>query len=330
MRILSKYFIDGFYNIVNPIGNILEAAEIHPHVITGAGLFLSCVSGYMFWKGQIFGGGVLVPTAELMNACAAGVADMVSSVGYYTMGRVPIAGIEAGLPFSWQRTLIDKGIVFDERGLLDLVRQEYDKKAGVYYLGYYASDPYCLLMRKEVKSIEALKKYKIRAAGEYAKVFKSVGIPTVFIPAEEMYTSLATGAVDGVLYGGASGYYDMKLFEVAKYFYQPAFLASVTINHLVNKKFWASLPEDIKVIMDVANRELSAWMSYNYIHLELVKLKKAQKEHGVKVVTLPAAEMSKLASSAVANWDAYAKKGPACAKAVEIIKTYSREAGYIE
>lgn len=66
MRILSKYFIDGFYNIINPIGNILEAAEIHPHVITGAGLFLSGVSGYMFWKGQIFGGGVMI---ILSGAC---------------------------------------------------------------------------------------------------------------------------------------------------------------------------------------------------------------------------------------------------------------------
>jgi CDP-diacylglycerol--glycerol-3-phosphate 3-phosphatidyltransferase len=60
MKILNKHFINGFYAVINPIGDILEAAEIHPHVITGTGFILSIVSGIMFWKGHIFGGGVIL------------------------------------------------------------------------------------------------------------------------------------------------------------------------------------------------------------------------------------------------------------------------------
>jgi len=60
MRILNRHLIDGFYAVVNPIGDILEAAEIHPHIVTGAGLILSIVSGILFWKGQIFGGGIVL------------------------------------------------------------------------------------------------------------------------------------------------------------------------------------------------------------------------------------------------------------------------------
>jgi len=60
MRILNKHFISGFYALINPIGDILEAAEIHPHVVTGTGLILSIISGIMFWKGHIFGGGIVL------------------------------------------------------------------------------------------------------------------------------------------------------------------------------------------------------------------------------------------------------------------------------
>jgi CDP-diacylglycerol--glycerol-3-phosphate 3-phosphatidyltransferase len=60
MKILNRHFINGFYAVINPIGDILEAAEIHPHVITGTGFILSIVSGILFWKGQIFGGGLIL------------------------------------------------------------------------------------------------------------------------------------------------------------------------------------------------------------------------------------------------------------------------------
>jgi len=60
MKILNKHFINGFYAVINPIGDILEAAEIHPHVITGTGFILSIISGILFWKEQIFWAGVIL------------------------------------------------------------------------------------------------------------------------------------------------------------------------------------------------------------------------------------------------------------------------------
>ena len=60
MRILNRHFIDGFYAVINPIGERLEAAEVHPHVVTVTGLILSVISGLIFWKGFIFFGGVVL------------------------------------------------------------------------------------------------------------------------------------------------------------------------------------------------------------------------------------------------------------------------------
>jgi CDP-diacylglycerol--glycerol-3-phosphate 3-phosphatidyltransferase len=57
VRILNKFFIDGFYSVVNPIGNVLESVRVHPHVVTVAGLLFSIVSGLLFWKGYLVAAG---------------------------------------------------------------------------------------------------------------------------------------------------------------------------------------------------------------------------------------------------------------------------------
>lgn len=58
VRILNKFFVNGFLAIVNPIGQALEAMHIHPHAVTVAGLLFSFVSGFLFWKGYFALGGL--------------------------------------------------------------------------------------------------------------------------------------------------------------------------------------------------------------------------------------------------------------------------------
>jgi len=66
MRILNRFFIDGFYSIFNPVGDFLESARIHPHAVTFFGFLLSCATGLLFWQGYLFLGGV---TLILSGAC---------------------------------------------------------------------------------------------------------------------------------------------------------------------------------------------------------------------------------------------------------------------
>lgn len=66
MRILSKHFIKGFYAVVNPVGDFLENANIHPHVVTASGFLFSILSARLFWIGYMFWGGI---TLVLAGAC---------------------------------------------------------------------------------------------------------------------------------------------------------------------------------------------------------------------------------------------------------------------
>jgi CDP-diacylglycerol--glycerol-3-phosphate 3-phosphatidyltransferase len=58
VRILNKFFVNGFYSIVNPLGEILENTKIHPHAVTIAGFLFSILSGFFFWIGMFVFGGV--------------------------------------------------------------------------------------------------------------------------------------------------------------------------------------------------------------------------------------------------------------------------------
>ena len=54
VRILNKYFVNGFLAIINPVGKLLEKLRVRPNLVTLAGLVFSIFSGYLFWKG-LFG-----------------------------------------------------------------------------------------------------------------------------------------------------------------------------------------------------------------------------------------------------------------------------------
>jgi CDP-diacylglycerol--glycerol-3-phosphate 3-phosphatidyltransferase len=58
VRILSRHFATGFYALVDPIGRLLEAVHVHPHVVTTAGFLFSIVSGLLFWRGFFIAAGI--------------------------------------------------------------------------------------------------------------------------------------------------------------------------------------------------------------------------------------------------------------------------------
>ena len=62
--------------------------------------------------------------------------------------------------------------------------------------------------------------------------------------------ALSSGTIDGIVFGGPAAYYDMKLFEVGKYMYDPPFNAGYALNMVANQRVWDSLPDDLKAIFD--------------------------------------------------------------------------------
>jgi TRAP-type C4-dicarboxylate transport system substrate-binding protein len=281
-------------------------------------------------KIQVFTGGELVPSTEIMNAVASGVADLGMSVGAYVKEQVPVAGAEAGLPFAWVTPWVDVNAVFYDKGLIDIVRDEYAKKGKVHYIGPACLDPYALLTKKEIKSLADLKKLKIRAAGDTAKMLNSIGVSTVYLPLEEIYLALATGTIDGVIFADSAAYYDLKFFEVAKYLIQPPLNMTINANLFANQRVWKQLPDDLKAIIEIGFKEFSSVSTYKFISDGAKKLEMAREKWGVKVVHLPEADVEELRKASLGIWKEYAKKSESTAAAVDKIMEWHKEAGYMK
>lgn len=281
-------------------------------------------------KIQIFTGGELVPSTEIMNAVASGVADLGMSVGFYVKEQVPVAGAEAGLPFAWVTPWVDVNVIFYEKGLIDIVRNEYAEKGRVHYIGPASMDPYTLLMKKECNTLADLKKFKIRAAGDVAKMLNNIGVSTVYLPLEEIYLALATGTIDGVIFADSAAYYDLKFFEVAKYLIKPPLNITINANLFANQKTWNDLPDDLKAIIEIGYKEFSSAATYKFISDGAKKLDLAREKWGVKVIRLPEADVETLRKASLDVWQEYAKKSESSKKAVEKIIEWHKEAGYMK
>ena len=197
-------------------------------------------------KIQIFAGGELVSSGDILKAVKSGVVDMGHGSGFH-FPEVKIAAVEAGLPMAWTSAM-DAQTLWDQFGFHELVAEAYEAQ-GVIYLGPYWAAPYAILSKKPIHSLADLQKMKIRATSGAGKMFAKVNVPTVYMKPEEIYTALSIGQIDGALYGGAVEYKEMKWYEVAPYYCTTFMLSPINDVLIFNPKLWQKLPDDLKAIV---------------------------------------------------------------------------------
>ncbi|MCF8033647.1 MAG: TRAP transporter substrate-binding protein DctP [Desulfarculaceae bacterium] len=274
-----------------------------------------------------YAAGSLVPPKEIFNAVKRGMIPIGVTSASYPRAQVPIMSVACGLPANfgavWEAVYYYKWMGFEE-----MVRAEVAKHGM-----YYASDkvyPTELSLKNPVRKFEDFKGLKLRSSGTMQVFLTSVGASASYIPGSEIYAALASGVVDGAHWGAVQGNNSMKFYELNKYHLRPSLCVASTDIWLVNKKAMAKLPADLRKIL-IETLEEEFWLRTNqYQYLEDLTLSKIIKEDGVELITLPPAEYAKLQAAALKMWDEVAKKGPACAKAVEMLKEFNRKMGRIK
>ncbi len=273
-------------------------------------------------KIQLYTGGELVASANMLKGVQGGMIDMAQGCGaYYT--ELAIGPIEGGMPMAWMSPL-EAQIIYDEMGLGKLVAEQY-AKFDVVWLGTMWAAPYQILSKEPIKSLDDLRKMKIRAIGASAKMFQNLGVSTVNMPPEDIYLALSTGQIGAVLYGAAYEYQLNKYYEVAPYFVESPVLNPFVDSIIINKKVWDSMPANLQEILkNAVEMSRFAW----YIHCEYLGAE-ARAKIFKEVTTLPAEDQAAMTKAAVTAWDEEGAKSPENAKAVEIIKEFAKRVGRI-
>ncbi len=262
-------------------------------------------------------GSAIVPDAEMLEAVSKGTLDLCEGYGGYWPGKVDMALIEGGMPGAWVD--YDQARYIYNAGLKDLVSEAYAEK-NIKFLAAVMGGPFDLLTKKPVKSLEDLKKMKIRATPSMAKILQKFDIPTVFLPGSELYIALSTGKIDGAIYGGPMEYVGMKLYETAKYYTKLNVLKPGYVdNVLMNMDTWKSLSEEDQKIMQLA-ADVHAEQMHAYIMSASFDPKYTSK---FEFSELPAEESKKLREASQVLWEEEAKKSERTKKAVDILKSFS-------
>jgi len=278
---------------------------------------------------EVFPSGSVIPEMEMFDGIRAGVADMaMCSIGKWT-GRIgPMADLQYNLPGGLRQPREGAVWMFD-MGVEDMYK-EIMAEFNMYYMANIAViQGDVLLSTNPVPNVDALKGMIIRSMGTLEITFTNAGAKTTTLPVGELYLALDTGTIDGCEWGNAEMMYAAGLHEVAKYWVWPPIVGFATNNMLICMDSWQALPDDLKVIVEVAKNEAirRGYRKSQKADTEVYNV--IQAEHGVTVHYWDEAEQAKWASFARPMLADMAAEDPVyAAKAVKLYEDYMIFLGY--
>ena len=276
---------------------------------------------------KVYPSSAIVPNFELVSAVAAGTLDMCNVCPIYHTGLVPVANLEYGFPGQY-RGLSDQRILL-ELGFMDILRDAYAEQ-GCYLVDVMTDAGLSIMMTKPIASLDDLRELTIRAGGGLAKVLEKAGVTVTMVPGPEIATSIATGIIDGVCYGGCATVMSLGVHEDAKYWLYPDLYGGhLCADILVNPDSWNALPDDLKAIVEAACKAFrdAEWDYAKYDDMRAMT--EFVQEWGGHIVSLPEEDLAELTGYSVECMEELAAEEPTyCGPAVELILEYMEFMGY--
>lgn len=274
--------------------------------------------------------GELIGGFEVFDAVAAGTLELGSVYSFYVGGKVPLANVMYTIPFVVE-TFEEADYLVRETEWEELLRQAYAEQ-GVHlissdrvlwdYGNFMSSVP--------VRNLADIEGLKIRAGGVFADLYEKLGASVVSMPKEDLYTALATGTINAVVWGSAYGFYDNNFYEVCKYYTQPPFQWYGQWDLIMNPDIYNEVTDDIKLILRYAMKEVNTGVNRIGWYRDADALARMRDE-GVTITTLPEEDIAAIKKIVWEEiYPELAAKGPLAAKAIEILEKVAKDFGHRE
>ncbi len=255
---------------------------------------------------KVFAGGQLVPALQTFDAVSQGTVEMGHGAAYYWAGKIPAAQFFTAVPFGMNAQGMNAW--FYGGGGLALWQEIYRPfnlvpfpmgNTGVQMGGWF---------NIKIESVKDLEGLKMRIPGLGGKVLAKAGGTPVLLAGGEIYTALERGTIDATEWVGP--YHDLRLglYRAAKYYYYPGWHEPGTaLELIVNAKAWASLPDDLKLIVETAARASSLSMFSEFEAQNLKALNTLKNKYNVEVLQFPPdvlRELHRLSNETLNEWAA--------------------------
>ena len=208
---------------------------------------------------QVFPSGELVPGLQALDATQNGTVEAAHTVAYYYVGKDPTFAIGSSIPFGLNARQQNAWLYHG--GGNELLNTFFANYGVVGMPGGNTGTQMGGWFRSEIKSLADLKGLKMRIAGLAGKVVERIGVVPQQIAGGDIYPALERGTIDATEWVGP--YDDEKLgfYQVAKFYYYPAFWeGGPTVHFLFNKDKYEALPDSYKKALTVATQVANANM----------------------------------------------------------------------
>ena len=234
----------------------------------------------------IYAAGELVPAFEVFDAVSQGSAEMGHGAAYYWRGKSEAAQFFATIPFGMNAHEQNAWLYYG--GGLDLWREVYEPfnlvpfpagNTGVQMGGWF---------NRPIDSMADLNGLKMRIPGIGGEVLRRAGGTPVNLPLSEIFTALQTGSIDATEW--VSPYNDVAigLHQAARYYYYPGWHEpGPTLECIVNRDAWESLPEDLQAIVRVACQATTLDMVSEFMARNATALAQLQADENVELRKFP-------------------------------------------
>jgi TRAP-type C4-dicarboxylate transport system substrate-binding protein len=256
-----------------------------------------------------------VGATEVFSAVKSGLVEMGSPYMALHAGELPAGVVELGLPGGPERfdqiyTMISMG------GWGEILKETYASQ-GIVHIGDIMQPGVYLLTKKPINSLADLAGMKLRAPGAYGSLMRQLGVAPVTMAFGEVYTSLATGVIDGCASSNLVDYRDGKWYEQAKYLYPLPLSGAQTSPVIVNKAAWDSLPADLQAALAAAQVE-HCWAHVGLSIMTVGEAVEQMKAGGAEFTAAPSQEDRQTWRQAAEKvWQEFAAADPASRRLVE-------------
>ena len=278
-------------------------------------------------KIDILPSGAVVGTFDIIDGVNRAVLDGGYAVPAYWFGRnVAFSLFGTGPPFGMDA--IDVLSWFYYGGGFDmyqnLLQNEMKMNLIGFLLGPMPTQPFGWF-RNPVLKAEQLKRTKYRTVGLSAELFREMGASVVILPGGEIVPALERGVIDGAEFNNptsdkALGFPDVRKVYQLQSYHQP----TESLEVLINKSKWDSLPADLKAIVRGAIFAESADFQYKMIDRNSRDLEEFETKRGVRVFTTP----KEVLLAQLDAWDRliekHSKENPTFAKIVANQKAWAK------
>jgi TRAP-type C4-dicarboxylate transport system substrate-binding protein len=287
-------------------------------------------------KGRVifktFSAGTILKPAQILNGIAQRVVEAGGVADVYFAGKIPEIILIQGVPFLYDN--VDQIIenIYEYKGgeIYKIIKDVFDKKGNVIYLGLGQTSSNGLFGNFPVTSLADIKGKKIRSTGLGSALVKYLGGSPVRLPGSEHYTAFQRGTIDGTIYPFRA-IKDYKLIEVVKYMVFPPFFPGGEFGILANKDAYNELTSgDRKIVSDTCLDWAKNVFTNDMKMVDKKSLDWIEKSGGIKQ-NLSEEDVSKLKKAVVEKiLPPYINKTPECKRIWALMEGYAKEKGLLK